>query len=127
MTSDIDTTAIEIPADVEVSLQDLDIADTQALEEISDTINDMVDTMDVEVPTRLATATQDDLEVVTAQANGVGSNSTNQNSTSQQSVVNFDGLFNGATININSDDDIQSLAEKLYYYMQSQSMGVGIA
>lgn len=129
MTSDIDTTAIEIPAEVEVSLQDLDIADTQALNGLNDTINGMVDTMDVEVPTRLATATQDDLEVTTNKSNDndVDSNSTDQNSTSQPTIVNFDGLFNGATVNINSGDDIESLAEKLYYYMQRQNMGVGIS
>lgn len=49
------------------------------------------------------------------------------NNTSNSYSNSYGSLFNGANIYINNDNDIESLAEKLQFYMQKNSMGVGVA
>lgn len=39
----------------------------------------------------------------------------------------YGSIFSGANIYINNDNDIETLAQKLQFYMQQNSMGVGVA
>lgn len=49
------------------------------------------------------------------------------NNTNNSYSSSYGSLFSGANIYINNDNDIESLAEKLQFYMQKNSMGVGVA
>jgi hypothetical protein len=105
-----------------------------AAADINDTINNVigavdVDTSAIEVPAMLATATDSDIEVTKGGAGysaGAPTDTASSSSTVSQSSFSFDGLFNGATININNGDDVEALAEKLYTYMKMKSMGLGV-
>jgi phage-related protein len=41
-------------------------------------------------------------------------------------TVNYDGLFNGATINVRSDNDIKMIAREVYNLQQSRARGNGV-
>lgn len=41
--------------------------------------------------------------------------------------INYDGLFNGATINIRSDNDIKMIAREIFNLQQSKARGSGVA
>lgn len=49
------------------------------------------------------------------------------NNTNNSYSSSYGSLFSGANIYINNDNDIESLAEKLQFYMQKNNMGVGVA
>lgn len=49
------------------------------------------------------------------------------NNTNNSYSNSYGSLFNGANIYINNDNDVESLAEKLSFYMQQHNMGVGVA
>ena len=53
--------------------------------------------------------------------NGVGSSVTNSSQ-----VINYEGIFKGAIINVRSDNDIKQIAKELYSLQRSRSRGQGV-
>jgi phage-related minor tail protein len=102
-----------------------------ATDEITDLSDTMVQAVDVgnismSMSSGLTNLTMPNFSEI-SDLKGYSQSTSSVSNTSNSYSNSYGSLFNGANIYINNDNDIETLAEKLNFYIQSQNMGVGVA
>jgi hypothetical protein len=117
-----------IGAGFESGMSEVEQLSTDAITDLTDSMVQAVNVGDISMSmsSSLTDLAMPDFSGI-SDLSGYSQSTSSVSNTSNSYSNSYGSLFSGANIYINNDDDIESLAEKLDFYMQRQNMGVGVA